>query len=151
MFLDYLSTEPVVSTKTMQDRDGEEFTITDETYGVRIDNVFMGEYTRRTFSHTDNVFYIFSSNAYKLLIQKFDWGTNAQLSKLTDDKYFPRILVDMPLPLDDSEKPEVSMKTTAYSDDFTIEETRKFAERFEAAAMEMEWITKVVDNIDKLD
>lgn len=149
MFLDYLSTEPVVSTKTMQDRDGVEFTITDETYGVRIDNVFMGEYTRRTFSHNNNAFYIFSSNAYKLLIQKFDWGTNAQLSKIADDKYFPRILVDMPL--DDSEKPEVSMKTTSYSDNFTIEETRKFAERFNAAAMEMEWITKVVDNIDKLD
>ena len=148
MFLNYLS-EPVVSTKTMQDNNGDEFIITDETYGARIDDIFMGEYTRRAFSNTDNVFYIFSSNAYKLLVQKFDWGNSAQLSKRTDDKYFPRIIIDMPL--DDSEKPVVSMKTTSYSDDFTIEETRKFADRFNAAAVEMEWITKVINNIDNLD
>ena len=50
----------------------------------------------------------------------------------------------------EDEKPKVSMKTTAYSDDFTIEETEKFAERFMLVAHEMKWITKVIENVDEL-
>lgn len=148
MFLDYLTTQPVVSHKTMQNQDGEEFTITDETYGARIDDVFTGEYTRRTFSHSDDVFYIFSSDTYKLLVQKFDWGNAAQLSNLSKDKYLPHIFVDMDTGED--KKPEVTMSTISYSDDFTIEETEKFAERFMLVAHEMKWITKVVENVDEL-
>ena len=148
MFLDYLSTDPVVSHKTMQNREGEKYTITDETYGARIDDVFTGEYTRRTFSNSDDVFYIFSSDTYKLLVQKFDWGNAAQLSNLSKDKYLPHIFVDMDTGED--KKPEVTMSTTAYSDDFTIEETEKFAERFMLVAHEMKWITKVIENVDEL-
>lgn len=148
MFLDYLSAKPVVSHKTMQNREGEKYTITDETYGARIEDVFTGEFTRRTFSNSDDVFYIFSSYTYKLLIQKFDWGNFAQLSTLSKDKYLPHVFVDMH-PVDD-EKPEVSMSTVSYSDDFTIEETEKFADRFMLVAHEMKWITKVVENVDQL-
>ena len=54
------------------------------------------------------------------------------------------------MPLDENEKPEVSMKTTAYSDDFTIEETEKFADRFRIVANEMKWITDIVNNIEQL-
>lgn len=149
MFLEYLTTEPVVTTKTMQNQNGEEYTITDKDYVARIDDVFLGNYIRRTFSHTDDVFYIFSSDTYKLLIQKFEWGNNAaHLSPLSKDKYLPHVFVDMHACED--EKPEVSMKTTAYSDDFTIEETEKFADRFRLVAHEMKWITKVVENVDQL-
>lgn len=148
MFLEYLTTEPVVTTKTMQNQNGEEYTITDKDYVARIDDVFLGNYIRRTFSHTDDVFYIFSSDTYKLLIQKFDWGNAAQLSNLSKDKYLPHIFVDMDTGED--KKPEVTMSTISYSDDFTIEETEKFAERFTLVAHEMKWITKVVENVDEL-
>lgn len=148
MFLEYLTTEPVVSTKSMQNQNGEDFVITDETYVARIDDVFLGEYTRRTFSNTDNVFYIFSNDIYKLLVQKFDWGYTTQLSTLSKDKYLPHVFVDM-YPGEDK-KPEVSMSTISYSDNFTIGETEDFADRFMLVAHEMKWITKVVENVEQL-
>ena len=141
-------TIPAVSHKNMQNKNGEEFVITDRVSQVRFNNNMEAEFTYRTFSHNEDRFYIFTTKNYRLLVQKYDWGNNAHLSNVSEDKYIPRIIIDMPL--DENEKPEVSMKTTAYSDDFTIEETEKFADRFRIVANEMKWITDIVNNIEQL-
>ena len=76
-------TIPAVSHKNMQDKNGEEFVITDRVSQVRFNNNIEAELTYRTFSHNEDKFYIFNTKNYRLLVQKYDWGNNAHLSNVS--------------------------------------------------------------------
>ena len=141
-------TDKKVFTKTVLNKADEEVVVATESSKVEFEDGTIVDFEKRTFSNTDNIFYIFTSDNYSLVVQNRSFGFNAYVNNLSKDKYFADI--DVLFDLEDDKNRKVAMRTTSYSTEFTIEETEQFARNFAQTAQDMRWITKVVDNMEEL-